>query len=166
MMPSMVIGQHAADYSVVQTENGLEPAFASLQIGANPLAKSDPFLSAANSANWSLSAVKDDTAPQLTFDQRPQYVSSESTGYPPLDPSVPYSWYPYASALNSPLNYTDPLGLAVGDWWDLRSYADAKFFKDTGHSLVECSFARDLVSCRSSKEPGHIKGNRRIGISR
>ena len=150
MMPSMVIGQHAADYSVVQTENGLEPAFASLQIGANPLAKSDPFLSAANSADWSLSAAKDAAAPQLTFDQRPQYVSSESTGYPPIDASVPYSWYPYAYALNSPLNYTDPLGLE-----SLPSYERKQIQENT-----EC---RDPRGC--DDPGGRYVGRTVVGLS-
>jgi RHS repeat-associated protein len=47
----------------------------------------------------------------------------------------PPSLHKYLYAYDSPMVYTDPWGEAVGDWWDVRSYADAEAWKNIGHDL-------------------------------
>jgi RHS repeat-associated protein len=47
----------------------------------------------------------------------------------------PPSLHKYLYTYDSPMVYTDPWGEAVGDWWDVRSYADAEAWKNIGHDL-------------------------------
>jgi len=55
------------------------------------------------------------------------FVTADPLGYTD-GPSM------YQGFGNSPLNYGDPLGLAVGDWWDPRSYWEGGF---VGESIRE-----------------------------
>jgi RHS repeat-associated protein len=112
-LPSMVVGQHAVDTSVVKTEGGFEPSFSSMTFTPDPVANSvSANGGAANAAAWNAASGKDDLAPQLSLELRPQYVSTDTNSYPAADPANPGMWYSYAYALNSPVNYTDPLGLS------------------------------------------------------
>ncbi|MGH7487173.1 MAG: RHS repeat-associated core domain-containing protein, partial [bacterium] len=56
---------------------------------------------------------------------RNRYYDPELGRFVTIDP-LGYADGPsaYAFTANNPLNMSDPLGLKLGDWWDIRSYSD------------------------------------------
>jgi hypothetical protein len=57
-----------------------------------------------------------------------------------------------------PHEATDPLGLALGDWWDPRTYADAQLAKDLGHDLLNAASLGTLNRVEKQKNLGTASG--------
>jgi hypothetical protein len=71
---------------------------------------------------------------------------------------TPPSLHRYTYAHVNPTVYTDPTGMAVGDWWDVRSYADGELWRKNAHDLWNLASLGTLERVQRQSDLGTWRG--------
>lgn len=115
MVPSSTMSQPSQQSGgcVVKTEAGFQPCFGGSTVTPDPMVQNyAQQYSAPNGPSWNSSAIPNHPTIDTKWQAQPIYAQVSRGGLYAMDPGVPASWNSYDYALNSPTNYTDPLGLA------------------------------------------------------